>query len=209
MPTFTESVVEQAALAWLESVGWQVGSAAENVTIRSVFQQLQTYQAEVPTLFATKALLAVSDAVEARLGTRGAGRERSVITKHIRNVFAEGELDEKCNVQNLHILPPTVKGAGLPRPDILEVPGAVVVRFCRKETSEGSAPEGTVGITPLKTPDAILRLLKEDPELSFPDLASRLGKSESAVKRTVRRLRESGRLERVGPDKGGGWKVNE
>lgn len=31
------------------------------------------------------------------------GRERSVITKHIRNVFIEGELDEKCNVQNLHI----------------------------------------------------------------------------------------------------------
>jgi len=26
-----------------------------------------------------------------------------VITKHIRNVFAEGELDEKSNVQNLHI----------------------------------------------------------------------------------------------------------
>lgn len=31
------------------------------------------------------------------------GRERSVITKHIRNVFAEGELDEESNVQNLHI----------------------------------------------------------------------------------------------------------
>jgi prophage maintenance system killer protein len=31
------------------------------------------------------------------------GRERSVIGKHIRNVFAEGELDEKSNVQNLHI----------------------------------------------------------------------------------------------------------
>lgn len=31
------------------------------------------------------------------------GRERSVITKHLRNVFAEGELDEKSNVQNLHI----------------------------------------------------------------------------------------------------------
>jgi prophage maintenance system killer protein len=31
------------------------------------------------------------------------GRERSVITKHIRNVFDEGELDEKSNVQNLHI----------------------------------------------------------------------------------------------------------
>jgi len=31
------------------------------------------------------------------------GRERSVITKHIRNIIAEGELDEKSNVQNLHI----------------------------------------------------------------------------------------------------------
>ena len=31
------------------------------------------------------------------------GRERSVITKHIRNVFNESELDEKSNVQNLHI----------------------------------------------------------------------------------------------------------
>lgn len=31
------------------------------------------------------------------------GRERSVITKHIRNIFTEGELDPKSNVQNLHI----------------------------------------------------------------------------------------------------------
>lgn len=31
------------------------------------------------------------------------GRERSVITKHIGNVFKEGELDEESNVQNLHI----------------------------------------------------------------------------------------------------------
>jgi len=31
------------------------------------------------------------------------GRERSVITKHIRNIFIEEELDEKSNVQLLHI----------------------------------------------------------------------------------------------------------
>ena len=31
------------------------------------------------------------------------GRERSVITKHIRNVFREGELSAESNVQNLHI----------------------------------------------------------------------------------------------------------
>ncbi len=31
------------------------------------------------------------------------GRERSVITKHVRNVFREGELAKESNVQNLHI----------------------------------------------------------------------------------------------------------
>ena len=31
------------------------------------------------------------------------GRERSVITKHLRNLFLEGELEEMGNVQNLHI----------------------------------------------------------------------------------------------------------
>ena len=50
-------------------------AAAENATIWSAFQQLQTYQAEVPTLFAPNVLLAVSDGVEARVGTLGAGRE--------------------------------------------------------------------------------------------------------------------------------------
>lgn len=31
------------------------------------------------------------------------GRERSVITKHLRNLFLEGELEEMGNVQNLHL----------------------------------------------------------------------------------------------------------
>jgi hypothetical protein len=30
-------------------------------------------------------------------------RERSVITKHLRNIFKESELEQKSNVQNLHI----------------------------------------------------------------------------------------------------------
>ena len=30
-------------------------------------------------------------------------RDRSVITRHIQNIFNEGELDEKSNVHNLHI----------------------------------------------------------------------------------------------------------
>lgn len=61
--------------------------------------------------------------------------------------------------------------------------------------------------TPRKTPEAILGLLRKQPEMSFQQMAAKLGKSESAVKRAVRGLREAGRLQRIGPDKGGHWKV--
>src|SRR5262245_4651426 len=50
-------------------------AASENATIWDAFQQLQTYQAELPSLLATNALLVASDGVEARVGAIGAGRE--------------------------------------------------------------------------------------------------------------------------------------
>jgi len=50
-------------------------AASEDAKIWTAFQQLQTYKAEVPALFATNAVLVVSDGVEARAGTLTAGRE--------------------------------------------------------------------------------------------------------------------------------------
>ena len=47
----------------------------ENTTIWSAYQQLQTYQAQIPSLFATNAALIASDGVQARIGTLGAGKE--------------------------------------------------------------------------------------------------------------------------------------
>ena len=49
--------------------------ADENATIWSAYQQLQTYQAQTPSLFTTNAALIVSDGVQARIGSLGAGRE--------------------------------------------------------------------------------------------------------------------------------------
>ena len=69
-----------------------------------------------------------------------------------------------------------------------------------------SAP-GTPGKTPGKTPERILGLLRDAPGLSIPELAERLGKSVSAVERAIRKLREAGRLVRIGPAKGGRWEV--
>src|SRR5690606_26599711 len=50
-------------------------AAAENATIWTAFQQLQTYKGELSDLFAFNALLVVSDGVEARIGSLTAGRE--------------------------------------------------------------------------------------------------------------------------------------
>ena len=47
----------------------------EDATIWTAWQQLQTYKAELPTLFAMNATLIVSDGMEARIGTLTAGRE--------------------------------------------------------------------------------------------------------------------------------------
>ena len=49
--------------------------ADEDATIWTAWQQLQTYQAELPVLFAMNAALMVSDGIEARIGTLTAGRE--------------------------------------------------------------------------------------------------------------------------------------
>ena len=49
--------------------------ADENATIHTAFQQLQTYKAEIPSLFAFTAALIVSDGLEARIGTLTAGWE--------------------------------------------------------------------------------------------------------------------------------------
>ena len=49
--------------------------ADEDATIWTAWQQLQTYKAELPTLFAMNAALIISDGVEARIGTLTAGRE--------------------------------------------------------------------------------------------------------------------------------------
>lgn len=61
--------------------------------------------------------------------------------------------------------------------------------------------------TPVKTPEQILRLLAEKPGLTLADVAATLGKSVSAVERAAARLVKDGRLQYVGPQKGGHWEV--
>ncbi|MGH8703073.1 MAG: type I restriction endonuclease subunit R, partial [Burkholderiales bacterium] len=74
-------------------------SADENATVWSAFQQLQTYQAQVPALFATNAVLVVSDGVQARIGSLGAGKEWF---KPWRTITGQG--DAPAHQPELHVL---------------------------------------------------------------------------------------------------------
>ncbi|MEJ1379090.1 MAG: ATP-binding protein, partial [Candidatus Sedimenticola sp. (ex Thyasira tokunagai)] len=73
----------------------------------------------------------------------------------------------------------------------------------------GDTTQKTPLKTPLKTPDRIMTAIRQDGTLSISAIASQIGKSESAVKRAIRKLREEGRLQHIGPAKGGHWKVLE
>jgi ATP-dependent DNA helicase RecG len=83
------------------------------------------------------------------------------------------------------------------------------VKTPEKTETLQETPQETPQKTPQKTPDAIVAILRQRPAVSFAEVAAKLGKSESAIKRAVRKLRESGRLARIGPDKGGHWQVIE
>jgi predicted HTH transcriptional regulator len=61
--------------------------------------------------------------------------------------------------------------------------------------------------TPLKTPEKILAAMSNKADITIPELAHLLEKSESAVKRAIRKLRDAGQIERIGADKGGRWEV--
>ena len=60
-----------------------------------------------------------------------------------------------------------------------------------------------------KTDAAVLRQLSTQPDLNIAELARLLAKTPRTIERAIKQLRESGRLRRIGPDKGGHWQVIE
>ncbi len=58
-----------------------------------------------------------------------------------------------------------------------------------------------------KSPGRILDLLTLDSHLTIADLSMSLDVSARTIERNLSALQESGRLRRIGPDKGGRWEV--
>ncbi|HBF12375.1 MAG TPA: hypothetical protein DDW49_03135 [Deltaproteobacteria bacterium] len=53
----------------------------------------------------------------------------------------------------------------------------------------------------------MLNLIRENPEIATEEMASTLGLSRKGIEWQISKLKESGLLKRVGPDRGGHWEV--
>ncbi|MGD9941584.1 MAG: winged helix-turn-helix domain-containing protein, partial [Clostridia bacterium] len=58
-----------------------------------------------------------------------------------------------------------------------------------------------------KTSEKILRYIKENASITIAELAEKTGLTTRTIERNLRVLQKEERLVRVGPDKGGSWKV--
>ena len=58
-----------------------------------------------------------------------------------------------------------------------------------------------------KSSQKIIELMKNDPMITIADLALRVGITERAIKKQIGKLKAQGRIQRIGPDRGGRWQV--
>lgn len=59
----------------------------------------------------------------------------------------------------------------------------------------------------LKILKVVLELIEDNPLITIPLLMKKSGKSRTTVQSAIKRLKEEGRLERVGSKRNGRWKV--
>ena len=63
--------------------------------------------------------------------------------------------------------------------------------------------------TSVKTSVRILELMRENKNITIPDIAEAIGRTTRAIEMQIAKLKEKGAIERKGPDMGGYWEVNE
>ena len=83
--------------------------------------------------------------------------------------------------------------------------------YCESLGEDGESREKTASGREKKTGsrEKIIALLSEDGALTMAALARRTGITPKAVEKQIARLKADGILERIGPDKGGRWRIRQ
>ncbi len=84
---------------------------------------------------------------------------------------------------------------------------ATVHRKVGESSPKESEPPGELPKMSGKTSGKIMTALKQDGNLTIPELSSLIGVAERSIERNIKKLREQGRLRRIGPAKGGHWEI--
>ncbi len=79
----------------------------------------------------------------------------------------------------------------------------------RKELGDAGLAEKASQKSSQKSSQKIIELMQNDPAITIADLALRIGITEWAIKKQIRKMKAQGRIQRIGPDKGGRWQVAE
>ena len=124
--------------------------------------------------------------------SRGAKRDWSYLEGFFRNLL----LGENNRMKSRYLL------VGLSEEDKRKIEALTAdenKKVVRKRLSEKGCQ---------KTADKILALLKKNRKMTQCEMAKTLGVSRQAVQKHLANLKSAGRLRRIGPDKGGEWKVS-
>ena len=109
------------------------------------------------------------------------------------------------------------KMAGVPAPEInYEFAGLMITFQARSGETGEISPETTPktrgktpGKTRGKTREKILKLILEDTSISIEEMSNKIGITQKGIEWQIMRLKKDGILERIGPARGGYWKVIE
>lgn len=96
--------------------------------------------------------------------------------------------------------------AGLPKPFFDTSFGGLHIEFIPNSKSE---VKKTRVETRVEMSEKIFALIRNTPEITIMTLVDQIGKSHVTIEKILKDLQKAKKIERVGPTKGGYWKVDE
>ena len=81
--------------------------------------------------------------------------------------------------------------------------------FLEFKLNNYNVPEETSVKTSVKTSEKILEAINSNNQITISELAEIIGVTTRSIERNIQNLQQEGKLVRIGPDKGGHWKIIE
>ena len=175
---------------------WNPGTLPPSLTL----EKLRRAHASVPA----NPLLAEPMYLAGYIERMGTGT-RDMIRRCIEAGLPEPEFTASGEFRTI-IRRPLFPGPKLyPGPHLLPRSGPPESQLPREETD--GAREEPSGKTSGKTSGLILEMIRQQPDITIPEMAETLGRSTRAIEMQLAKLKKSGKVQRIGPAKGGRWEI--